>query len=53
MLIVAAIVDDKFTSRKQCWKDDVPNILENLWISGIDDTTIVITASTSSSTFVS
>ena len=53
MLIVADINDDKFTSGKQCWKYDVPNILENLWILGIDDTTVVITASVSSSMFTS
>ena len=52
MLIVASIVDEKFTSGKQCSKDNVPNILENLWILGINDTTVVITASTSSSTFI-
>ena len=53
MLIVAPIIDDKFTSGKQCWEDDEPNILENVWILGIDDTRVVIIDLVYSSTSVS
>ena len=53
MLIVTPIIDEKFTSEKECWEDDEPNILGKIWILGMDDRRVVITASGSSSTSVS
>ena len=48
MLIVAPIIDDKFTLEKLCWEDDEPKILGKVCIFDI-----VITTSGSCSTFLS
>ena len=52
MLMVPAIIDDKFTVENECWQDDERNIKGNLCILGMDDIKLVIITSASCSTSI-